>query len=381
MSNEFQIGKSDFSKKTFTKANWFKLEIGENLFRLLPPLFSLAATGVYKVFYSTHGGFKNARGNQIKFQCIEKKDFKTKIISQHCPVCDLVEDYKKQYDELKKSGRATDQQLSAFHQKFIMPFQADKKYYLNAINTSGEIGLLPLPYKCAMSLEKLLEIENSKGKDPTGIDGAFISFSKQSRYKGDPQVNYFANLAFEQDGEVLRVKKHTLTPEVINQIKDKAKDLGTLYRTFTPEQIANLVNSDDDQRVSLMESYIGVAEPVEEEAETGDGVLRPLSPTTMGRTIPGTDAVAVVRTELTPNGFEAFAPQAPTTYVPPTSAPAGGGYSAPAPSPAVVAVAAAPQTAPAAPAAPVVTEAPATTGKVMSDDEFANIFKSGLPKR
>jgi hypothetical protein len=367
MSNEFQIGKSDFSKKTFSKANWFKLEIGDNLFRLLPPLFSLAATGVFKVFYSTHGGFKNARGNQIKFQCIEKKDFKTKIISQYCPVCDLVEEYKKQYDELKKSKRATDQQLSAFHQKFVMPFQADKKFYLNAINTAGEIGLLPLPYKCAMSLDKLLETESSKGKDPTGIDGAFINFSKQSRYKGDPQVNYFANLAFEQDGDVLRVKKHTLTADVINQIKDKAKDLGTLYRTFTPEQIANLVNADEPQRVTLMESYIGTAETVEEENTASDGVLRPLSQNTMGRTIPGTDAIAVVRTELTPNGFEAIAPQAPTAYVPPTPAPAGAGYSAPVATPTAAPVAAA------VVSTPVVTEAPAA-GKTMSDDEFAKIF-------
>jgi hypothetical protein len=353
----FQIGKSDFSKKSFSKTNWFKLEIGDNLFRILPPLFSMAATGTYKVFYALHGGFKNRRGNQIKFQCIEKKDFKTKIISQHCPVCDMVAEYKKQYDTLKAGGRATQEQLSAFHMKFIMPYQVDKKFYLNAINTSGEIGLLPLPYKCAMSLEKLLETESGKGKDPTGIEGAFIKFVKQSRFKGDPQVNYFADLAVEVDGDTMRIKKHTLTPEVINQIKDKAKDLGTLGRTFTPDQIAALVNADEAGRINLMESYIGTSETVQD--EPGDNeVLRPVSPETLGRTIPGTDAVAVVRAELTPNGFEAIVPDAPTAF------------SIPAPVP--------PQAPAAQKAAPPVTESKPAGATTLSDDEFAKLFMGSV---
>lgn len=361
---EFFIGKSDFNKKTFTKTTWFKLEIGDNFYRILPPLFSMAKTGAYKVFYAIHGGFKTKKGWQVKFQCVEEKDFKNNIISQRCPVCDLVNEYKKQYDSLAASGNATKEQLSAFHAKFIMPFQVDKKYYVNAINASGEIGLLPLPYKLSMSLETLLKAEGDKGKDPTGIEGAFLKFVKQSRFKGDNQVNYFVDLATEVDGDVVRIKRHSLTQDIINQIKQKARDLGTLYRTFDPDQVATLVNADEATRVSLLDSYIGTGEKSESDDE--DNTLRPTADgSTLARTVPGTDALLVSRPELNSQGFQPNIPQMPVVAQQP---PVPQGYAA-APTPQPV-----PQPAPTPQSIQVTQGQPVNSGTKMSDADFMKQF-------
>ena len=61
MNNDFQIGRSKVGE-SFTKNKWFYLAPGDNIFRILPPVHSLATTGQFSKFYAFHSGFPLLRG-------------------------------------------------------------------------------------------------------------------------------------------------------------------------------------------------------------------------------------------------------------------------------------------------------------------------------
>lgn len=303
--SDFLIGVTDPNAgRSFSKKDWHKLEAGDNLFRILPPVHSLAKAGKYYQYYAVHGGFKNQAGRQMKFQCIEEKDFKTKLITKRCPVCDMVSEKKKNYDQLKAAMEAgntqvTKEKLKAFHDAYIYPYQADKKNYVNAVDASGKIGILPVSYRVFSPLSDLIKKRAAAGDDITGMSGAFVQITKTQRFKGDSQTTYSVQLAAVQDGDVLKIRRHQLTPDFINEMKTKTADLGDLYRSISAEDMAALVAADETGRAAIIERLFPKFEKAQEVNET-DALL--------SQTIPGTTATAIGRAELSPVGLTVSAP-------------------------------------------------------------------------
>jgi hypothetical protein len=259
---------------SFSPRTWFKLLRGQNFFRVIPPVHSLRKDGRISKYYATHL-VKNAEGRFRTFQCIEDKDFKTKTIKQHCPFCDKYAENKKTYDSLKNGG-ASKEQLKAFNEAKVMPYQPTKKYYLNAINGAGEIGILPIAVKLHGSLVEFLKSEKAKGVDPTSVNGAYLNFSKQSAFDGDPNVSYSVALAMEDAGNgMYRVKPHVIDAAVLEKVKTRAVDLGNLYRSITVEQIARLVAADGDARKALVTEFFDNSK--EEEAPVEEETSEPIS--------------------------------------------------------------------------------------------------------
>jgi hypothetical protein len=237
------------------------------------------------------------------------------MITTHCPVCIEYEKLKAQYDNAKNRGYSQEQ-LNEFFLKAVKPFQCDKKYYLNAINQQGEIGILAISYKSFQAMKAVMIEQSQKGFDPTAKVGCFLNFKKIQAYKGDPQTNYSVEIATEefadaQGNRFQRVKMHELTPDVINRLQTEAKDLNSLYKSLTPEQLEILVKTSAEERPKVFERFMGFGEPTQPTNQ---------SP---GVSVPNTNAQAVVTPHISGSNIE-FAQfgQAPASKpVMPTPAP------------------------------------------------------------
>lgn len=320
----------------FKKKKWHKMaDPGIYQFRLLPPLHSLHPKKQISKYYATHGGFKNSRNFSPKFICVEEKDRETKVITVHCPVCDLVASREAQYKEMEKNPRVTKEQRAAFRNQYIMPFQAEKKYYFNAIDANGGYGILPLPYKAFQSVDTLLKAESKNGFSLASVKGAYVSITKSAAYKGDPQTSYSAALAMSGTGKDRQVKEHIITiPRA--ELEDANADLGDLYKVLSVESVARLAAAKTKEEIATL--------------------MDELFPSNQSSSPEATEDAGVAGTTLAPTS------EAPATYSEPTAAPAS------------AAVSSIKAPAPATTVAPTPAAAPAQAANTMSDEEFLQQF-------
>jgi hypothetical protein len=308
MDNNFQIGTTKLDGGGFAKKNHFHLQPGNNAYRILPPMFSLAPIGKYAEFYAVHWVFTDTKGNRIPFLCVETKD-KNKMITTHCPICIKANEAQAKYDAAKASG-ATKEQLEKFRVSILQRLKADKKFFLNAMNQAGEIGVLAIPYKSFQSLKALLEEQSEKGFDPTGKFGCFLNFKKTQAYKGDVGTAYSVELAVEtfkdNTGQMIqKIKQHELTADIINRLSQEARDLSCLYKTLTPEQLEILVHLSGAEQSQQFEKFLGFQDKPEPVAAVSSS-------------IPGTNAMAIATPVFSGNTLEFAQFGQPTTPPAPT---------------------------------------------------------------
>ena len=378
-TNNFLIGTTR-TNPGHAGLKFFFLKPGNNLFRVLPPMFSLAADGAVSKWWSCHRGFRNTQGKQKTFACIEEKDHKTKTIRVRCPICDAAKQVEMMLEKAKQNG-ATKEQLSQANQTQLAPLQAEKRFWLNVIDVDGQIGLLSINYKHHELVKNLLNTQFAAGFDPTGMNGCYLNFTKVQAYKGDPQTAYGVALAVEQSMQngVLNqtVKMHTLTPEIIERVKVESRDLTKLFPALTGEQMAILIQLSGVDQQKALETFLSGPEKTD---------VPPTTPNTIS--IPGTTAQACVAPVVnngqlglaafgsTPQGMPVVQqntpPQTPAAFTVPQQPNA---FTAPQQPVAPAPVFTMPQAAPAAPAAPIGVAAPAQAPAPLSDADFIKMFQ------
>lgn len=259
MSEPMKIGNSVLSGNGYVKKEYFGLKPNENnLFRVLPPLFSLADKGQYAKYYATHkiwlqdapaaGSTERGKSHIYQFHCLEKTDQKTKLIIFHCPFCDTQRKNQAVYDDAKNKG-AGKEQLQEFRDKHVAPFEKEKKFYVNAVSLENKVGMLPLGIKAFKALqERLLDIQkNYGGMDATGVNGLFLNFKKTQKFKGDRDTVYTVDAATDttlvNGMPQLQLKPHTLTTDFIETMRTQARDLGALFTSITSEEMGHILQS------------------------------------------------------------------------------------------------------------------------------------------
>lgn len=313
MSNndDFQIGVAAHNKTgSFTGGKFFDIEANKNnVYRVLPPLFSLAQEGKYAKWYATHKSFPGTNGKRRKFQCVEDID-KTGRVLRHCPMCIKAKEAEAQLELLKNKG-GSKEQLWDFRIKHVYPIMSERRYYLNVINQANEIGILAVNSKMFKALRALADENDKKGIDITGMEGYFLNFTKKSEYKGDNQALFNVTMYMEEapDGDSMRKVKHSLTKELIAKIKTDARDLTTLFRSISVEDMELMVNAEESQRAALVDRIF--ASPTKTHA-----------PDPLTREVTGTSATLVGRVELTESGVSIAMPDAvPAAVAQPVAAP------------------------------------------------------------
>lgn len=322
-----EIGKAAYGRSNFGGHGWFHIEDNkDNIFRVLPPMKSLAREGKYAKFYSTHRGFRGTDNKQRPFLCIEESDYKTKVIKVHCPVCDWVDAIEKHVATFKEKG-ATDDQIRDYRNKYLFPFQAERKYYLNVVNQEGKIGVLPIGSKMFKSLEALAMEQEKQGRDITGMEGIFLNFKKQTRFKGDRDAIHTANLYMQPTATGFTLLTHVIDQAFAQKLATDAADLGKLFKSIQIEQMAQIIALEGEARAK----YVDTLFEKEQAAAVAPVTAAPAQ-------APVQQPVAAPASALP------TAPAAPVTMAPPTAATT---FTPPAPA------AAAPTFTPPAPAAPV----------------------------
>ncbi len=310
------IGKSRLDGRSAgTGGKWFYLEDNKpNVYRVMPPLHSLARTGEYAKYYATHK-VKGTDGKQRSFGCIQEKDYKTKTIVRRCPMCDKAEELKAKLTAAQQAGQISKEEASTFDFKNIWPLKAEKKYYLNVVNQEGVPGILPISITMYQDLQNTLQEWDKKGFDLTGKTGAFLNFTISKKYKGDKDAVHkvvpFTNV--NPDGSFTLVR-HELTAEFINEkLAHETRDLGKLFREVSDEQLAAIAATDGLERAQFVDNMFKSGEPkskVESEKysdqvkEAHEGV----SASRLEARIPGTQAKAVTNMDVTETGIKANTP-------------------------------------------------------------------------
>jgi hypothetical protein len=264
----------------------------DNIYRILPPVHSLAQHGKYAKYHAIHKNLrgtpseKNNKGAYFPFACIQEKD-KNGIITRHCPLCDRVFELDAQLKLAKDQGASKDQ-MQDFRMAQIMPIQSDKKYYLNVVNQENKIGVLPITYTMFQALEHLMAEFDSKGIDLTGQEAPFLNFTVTQKYKGDQDAVHKVDafLAPSTDGS-FRYVSHAMTPDFIERMRTEARDLTKLFREIDVESLAALAVGDGVTRAGIIDRIISASE----EAKGTAGAP-------MTATIPGTTAMAVSNVEI-----------------------------------------------------------------------------------
>jgi len=184
LDNSF--GNLSFDKKThFEKRNFFKLVSGDNIYRIMPPMFDGKERGIWFAYYSDHFGYIDSRGKKHKFLCTRKYD--ENGIMGRCLFCEDQENLKNKLQLIEQKISELNSAIASFKQNNdasdklsniqdeIASFEMQKTelkekirtrntaFYVNAMDQAGNFGVLGLKKTV---YEELAGKRNSNFREP-----------------------------------------------------------------------------------------------------------------------------------------------------------------------------------------------------------------------
>jgi hypothetical protein len=273
VSEDDVFGTAKYGGEGYKKAK--KLEKGETVVRVLPPVKSLRTSGKWKIYHKVHFGYygRNKKNASEKpwakpFLCIEEKDRETKMITKECAECALIRERTAERDERAaqiklglgrsvteqavKSALKGDAGLKAFND-WLFKHNLDSNFYINVKFENGEIGPLAIRYKAEAALSKVFDEVRKKKIDPMHpSQGIWVSLSRAGEMISTTYSAQIVNEKVVKDGEELeRRKPAALTADDVRRCINDAVDLTTAHgaTALTEAQIKALTQSEGDSEV------------------------------------------------------------------------------------------------------------------------------------
>lgn len=246
------IGKSNFSGGS-KKKNYFNIKDGDNIYRILPAMFDLAASGTWSKFYRVEFGYKNSDNRMRPFLSprVVNKDKMVEVESAaHLYRVQLKEEFEKLKTTIKEgleSGTIskTEAKTALDEQKaLVKQFNLDSKHYMNVINENGEIGLLKIPNRAMQQLRPLLKKLEEEGVDPLSVDnGRWFNFNRQGT---SLDTTYSISVVKEKvhvegHGELEKPKVHILSDSILDRLSTEAFKLNDLFLAPSADEVARIV--------------------------------------------------------------------------------------------------------------------------------------------
>lgn len=305
-----KIGKASYSNG---RKNYFKLEKqGDSVFRILPPLGKLADEGIWAVYHKVQYGYSNSKGRMRPFESPEVKNFRTKMIEVEDPASTFGKKLSAQFLEAKN---AKNEVLAENIKKLARKYNLDNKWYLNVLDTSGNIGLLKIPHRMKQALDVEIKKLEAKGIDPLSIEnGRYFVFTRtgtgtQTTHRA---AVYEEELDIPNVGKVKKEKVHVLTDEVLNRLSDEYHELDELFTRPTSEQVKLVVEQEIERLAGkrtdcpAIDSILGVndadrgASAEEEEVASNDEVDSLVDEASKPASLAPTTSVPVAAKTATP---------------------------------------------------------------------------------
>lgn len=266
----------------------YRLKEGSNVFRVLPPMKSLAEFGKWCLYYSVHYGYFGVnRADPSKpsyrtFRCIEDKNLRTGMIKQDCPECNKNGVQRKLLEaaqaDLKQQGKSDeDIKIScAPLNGYLKSHNVDRKWYMNVLTEAGEVGVLEISHKCKKQLDAQIEkLQKEKGiKDPLDVDtGVWFDFLRTGNNKKVSEIVDTVSAVYEQvtiEGKKYdAIKQGPLTEEQVQKALTECPDLGQgMIRELTYTQIQNLVDISDAADPEAVDLILGISQQASAPAST-----------------------------------------------------------------------------------------------------------------
>lgn len=245
----FVLGKANYGQRT--QKNYFKIKEGDNPYRILPPMFGYAQEGIWNKYYAIEYGYKNTAGKMCPFVDVRVTNRKTKMVEVESPAylfrMELKENLDKAIENLKagKGSKEEVQEAKDLTERFNM----DAKYYVNAIDLQGNIGLLKFGSKAMQSLREEMKRLEVSGIDPLSVEnGRFFNFKRsgKGRETAYSVVEYKQRKVIQIEGVSTEVDVpfvHVLTDDIINRLEREAFDLSKLFKYVTVDQVQDIVDN------------------------------------------------------------------------------------------------------------------------------------------
>lgn len=251
------------NSETFKKRNVWGLKESdtENVYRILPPMHSLADSGKWAIYRIVHWGFHGTNPNDSTktvhrpFNCVEEVDRFKNVITE-CAQC---VDYASKKAEceaaealMKSEGKTKDEieETLGSLKAYVKAFAPDKKFYMNVMNAAGEFGFLKIGYKAKKLLDaKIAELREKKKIDPLALEqGVWFNFKRSGTGRETQDIVDVVMESFEVEGETVeKIKRAPLSEDQINKALTDCDDLINAGGfKITPEQVEMLVASSGD---------------------------------------------------------------------------------------------------------------------------------------
>ncbi len=311
LDSQFGSSSKPTQVKKFEKTNYFTFKNGDNVYRIMPPMFSALESGHWSVHYAKHFGYFNENGKQVNFVCLREYDNAGGGLTQDCPFCLDQEKKKKTMEKLavdvndvqnklheaKVSGNADE---AARYEQLLdetkMEWQRAKslynprnaRFWVNAMNKNGEFGLLPLPktvYEALLgkrtpdpkdpnrwvrSQGLIAKTKEKNNLDPLSVnEGVWLVVSRigSGQYDTEYTVAVLKEEIQLQDGTfVEKVARATLSEQQKREAITKCKDLNKVFDhlILTPEAAKAVVNGSGKSVDAVMNAPIMTdSKPVE----------------------------------------------------------------------------------------------------------------------
>jgi len=229
----------------------FKVQDGDNVFRILPPMGKLAKSGKWNLYYRVEWGYKNSAGKNRPFQDVRVVNRETKMVEVESAAHVRREALKEEKTQLIAALRKTPadatlkSQLTAVTEA-IKRFNLDSKYYLNAIDLNGQIGLLKIGHKAFMALKTEIDKLRKVGVDPLSIEnGRFFNFNRSNATGNFQDTAYQVTVYKERvsvNGETYEKDRvHKIDETIISRLSDEAFELSGMYPEVTASQVEAMV--------------------------------------------------------------------------------------------------------------------------------------------
>lgn len=267
-----EIGKANY-EGSGSKKNRFKIKDGNNVYRVLPPMGSLAKRGKWSQYFSVVWGYKNAEGKNRPFSDCRVVNYNTKMVEVESDAFLKSQKIKAAYEDLKtkaKNGEKVDPEVLKKTKELTERYNIENKHYVNVVNLQGEIGLLKLGAKAKKLLEGEIKKLTAKGVDPLSLEnGRFFNIFREGKsFDTVYQVTEYKETVMMNGQEVDVPKIHKMDDAFIGRLKSEVFDLGTLYKQTTAEQVKAIVEgADPDVVLGLGNSEESEDEGSEETSE------------------------------------------------------------------------------------------------------------------
>lgn len=289
----------------------FKIQDGDNVFRILPPMGKLARSGKWNQYYRVEWGYKNSAGRNRPFQDVRVVNYETKMVEVESAAHLRREALKAKLAELVGSLRK-DPNNSTLKQQYmdtkeaVKRFNLDSKYYMNVIDLNGQIGLLKVGSRAFKALRVEIDKLRKQGIDPLSVEnGRFFNFNR-SNATGNFQDTAYQVTPYKErvtvNGETYEKDKvHKLDESIISRLSDEAFELSGMYPEVTAAQVEAMVKGGPAAVDQVLGSGDGRAETEEDEETMEESSLDTGSLKTQTASLETTTTpVAATKTEDVP---------------------------------------------------------------------------------